>query len=68
MNTARVLCRDVASALSRDLGEQLIPVEVRFDAAVEEALASQSPILRYAPESSASRDFAALAEWVLKQP
>lgn len=68
MNTARVLCRDVASALSRDLGGKLAPVELHFDSAVEEAMASQCPILKYAPESPASRDFAALAEWLVKQP
>ncbi len=68
MNTARVLCRDVGTALSRDLGELLLPVEIRFDAAVEEALASQCPILKYAPESVASRDFTALADWLMKQP
>lgn len=68
MNSARMLCRDVGSALSRDLGERLAPVEIHFDAAVEEALASQSPILKYAPESVASRDFVALAEWLIKLP
>lgn len=68
MNNARMLCRDVATALSRDLGEQLLPVEIHFDAAVEEALASQSPILKYAPESPASRDFAVMADWLIKLP
>ncbi len=68
MNNARMLCRDVGTALSRDLGPKLLPVEIKFDSAVEEALASQSPILTYAPESPASRDFAALADWLVKLP
>lgn len=66
MNNARVLCRDVANAVGRDLGDRLLPVEIHFDSAVEEALASQSPILRYAPESPASRDFSNAADWLLK--
>jgi len=68
MNNARLLCRDVGTALSRDLGDSLLPVEINFDSAVEEALASQSPILKYAPESPASRDFAALANWLVNLP
>lgn len=68
MNNARLLCRDVGTALSRDLGDALLPVEINFDSAVEEALASQSPILKYAPESPASRDFAALANWLVNLP
>lgn len=68
MNNARVLCRDVAAALERDLGPRLIPVEVHFDSAVEEALASQAPILKYAPDSPATRDITALADWLLKLP
>jgi len=66
VNNTRVLCRDVATALSRDLGDQLLPVEIHFDSAIEEALASQAPILRYSPESPASQDFSAVAEWVLR--
>lgn len=66
MNSARMLCRDVGTALARDLGDRLLPVEVHFDSAVEEALASQSPIMRYAPESPASRDFMQLADWLMK--
>ncbi|MES2682863.1 MAG: cellulose biosynthesis protein BcsQ [Pseudomonadota bacterium] len=68
MNNAKVLCRDVANALSRDLGARLLPAEIHFDSAVEEALASQSPIHRYAPDSPASRDFAAIADWLIKLP
>lgn len=68
MNGARMLCRDVATALTRDLGDRMLPVEINFDSAVEEALASQCPILKYAPESPASRDFAALADWLVNLP
>jgi len=68
MNNARVLCRDVAVALTRDLGDELLPIEIHFDAAIEEALASQTPILKYSPESPACRDFEALAAWVVEQP
>jgi chromosome partitioning protein len=66
MNNARVLCRDVAAALERDLGTRLIPQEIHFDSAVEEALASQTPMVKYAPESPATRDLAALANWLVK--
>lgn len=68
MNSARVLCRDVGTALSRDLGDRLLPIEINFDSAVEEALATQSPILKYAPESHASRDFMLIADWLAKLP
>jgi chromosome partitioning protein len=67
MNSARVLCRDVGAALQSQLGERLIAEPVRFDAAAEEALASQSPIAFYSPDSVAARDFVALADWVGRQ-
>ena len=67
MNSSRALCRDVEAALARDLDERLLPVRISFDAAVEEALASQLPMLKYAPQSVASRDLAALAEWLVQQ-
>lgn len=65
MNSSRVLCRDVLSALSQQLGDRLSPQVVHFDASLEEALASQAPVSRYAPESIAARDIAALAEWMV---
>jgi cellulose synthase operon protein YhjQ len=62
MNSARTLCRDVAAGLRQHLGDRLLDVEIRFDAAVEEALASQSPIQHYASSAPAVRDFEALAD------
>lgn len=67
MNGSRALCRDVDAALTRDLGERLLPVKISFDTAVEEALAAQLPMLKYAPQSLASRDLVALAEWLVQQ-
>lgn len=67
MNTARVLCRDVLSALQSQLGPKLVPQSVHFDAAVEEALASQAPVAHYAPESVAAREIGLVADWVLRQ-
>lgn len=67
MNTARVLCRDVLAALQAQLGTKLVPQSVHFDAAVEEALASQAPVSHYAPDSVATRDIGVIADWILRQ-
>ena len=64
MNSARILCRDVQAALAQQLGVKLIPQSIHFDAAIEEAMASQEPVGRYAPDSAAARDISALAEWL----
>ena len=66
MNTARVLCRDVVAALAHELGARMIPGTVQFDSAVEEALAAQTPIMRYAPDSPAARDLGQLAQWTIQ--
>ncbi|WP_428309313.1 cellulose biosynthesis protein BcsQ [Hydrocarboniphaga sp.] len=67
MNAARPLCRDVLGAMQRELGYRLTPTVLRFDAMVEEAMASQAPVSRYAPDSLAAQDAAALADWLLAQ-
>lgn len=64
MNNARALCRDVLSAMNRELGARMAPHKLHFDAAIEEALASQLPVSRYAPDSVATRDFSAVAGWL----
>lgn len=67
MNSARVLCRDVLAGISQMLGGSLIPRQVHFDAAVEEALASQLPVAAYAADSLAARDVGELADWLLER-
>lgn len=67
MNPARALCRDVLSMMRRELHGRVAPCELRFDPAVEEALAAQVPIIRYAPESPASRDFRSVMSWLVAQ-
>lgn len=64
MNAARPLCRDVLAALQRELGPRLLPQVLRFDAMVEEALASQAPVTRYAPDSLAAHDVGLIADWL----
>jgi len=66
MNEGRVLCRDVQAMLSQRLGNRLVPVAVRFDAAAEEALAAQQTVLAYEPNGRAATDFDELAAWVEK--
>lgn len=68
MNAARPLCRDVLGAMQREIGFRLAPTVLRFDATIEEALASQSPVSRYAPDSIAAQDAAGIAGWLLARP
>jgi cellulose synthase operon protein YhjQ len=68
MNAARPLCRDVLAAMQRELGYRLAPSVLRFDAMIEEAMASQSPVSRYAPDSIAAQDAAQIADWLIALP
>lgn len=67
MNESRALSRDVLAALKQQLRDRLAPQVVRFDAAVEEALACQRPLAHYAPDSGATKDIAALAHWLAER-
>lgn len=64
MNKARSLCRDVQAAMQEQLDSRLCNEVIHFDSAVEEALASQQPVLEYAPDGVAATDFRKLADWV----
>lgn len=67
MNRARVLCRDVLAAASELLGDRLVPQQLHFDAAMEEALASQLPVACYAANSQAAQDIDQIAAWLLER-
>ena len=58
------LDNDMRQWLSGELGEILLPVAIRRDQKVEDALAQGLTILDYAPESDAAEDFRRLVEWL----
>jgi cellulose synthase operon protein YhjQ len=55
---------DVREVLREQLGDRLLPFSLRRTPAVSEALAEGMTVVDYAPNSTATEDFAALAGWV----
>jgi cellulose synthase operon protein YhjQ len=55
---------DVREVLREQLGDRLLPFSLRRTPAVSEALAEGMTIVDYAPNSSVTEDFGALAGWV----
>ncbi|MFP5235862.1 MAG: cellulose synthase operon protein YhjQ/BcsQ [Acidobacteriota bacterium] len=55
---------DVREVLREQLGDRLLPFALRRAPAVSEALAEGMTVVDYAPGSTASEDFNALAGWV----
>jgi cellulose synthase operon protein YhjQ len=62
---SNLLGRDMGRALALHLGERLIPVTVKADEALREALVMQQTVLAYDPHGQASHDLNALATWLL---
>ena len=60
-----LLGSDMVRALGQHLGERLIPVTIKADEAVREALAVQQTVLAYDPHGQASHDMNALATLLL---
>jgi cellulose biosynthesis protein BcsQ len=55
---------DVREVLREQLGDRLLPFALRRAPAVSEALAEGMTVVDYAPGSTATEDFSALAGWV----
>jgi cellulose synthase operon protein YhjQ len=55
---------DVREVLREQLGDRLLPFSLRRTPAVSEALAEGMTVMDYAPNSTVSEDFGALAGWV----
>lgn len=64
IDSGRALSRDVLAMLKSRMGDEMCPHTIHFDAAVEEALASQQTVLEYAPDSAATHDIEQVAAWL----
>lgn len=61
------LARDLLDELRRRYGDQVAPVVIHQDMALREAASFGLPVVDYAPECAGSRDYAALASWLLER-
>ncbi|MEM1164931.1 MAG: AAA family ATPase [Planctomycetota bacterium] len=61
---ASVVSLDVLSALNERFPRELIPVEIRYDAAVKQSAAVGLGVCDYAPQSPAALDYDTLATWL----
>ncbi len=59
-----LLHRDVREMLQRQLGDRLLPLVLRRNAAVSEALAEGMTVIDYAPGSATAEDYWNLAGWL----
>jgi chromosome partitioning protein len=58
------LAVNILSALWREFAGQIMPVVIREHEVLREAASFGQPVLEYAPDSEACRDFEALADWL----
>lgn len=63
-NPQSQLACNILAALRRQFAGQIIPVVIHEDEALREAASYGQPVQEYAPESGATRDFEALADWL----
>ena len=55
---------DVRAALQQQMGDRLLPFELRRSSAVSEALAEGMTVIDYAPDSEVAEDYRSLAGWL----
>jgi chromosome partitioning protein len=58
------LATNILNALRREFAGQILPVVIREHEAVREATSFGQPVMEYAPNSQAHRDFESLADWM----
>ncbi len=59
------LATDVLDELTRRFGDALVPVVIRSDARLKEAVSFGQPIVDYAGDSTGAQDYSSLAAWLL---
>ena len=62
------LARDILAALRRRFAGQILPVVIHEHDELREAASMGQAIVEYAPESAASREYEALADWLEEHP
>lgn len=58
------LATNILNALRREFAGQIMPTVIREHEVLREAASFGQPVLEYAPDSEACRDFEALADWL----
>jgi len=61
------LATNILAALRRQFPGQIVPVVIHDDEALREAVSFGQPVIEFAPDSQARRDFDALADWLEEQ-
>jgi len=62
---ANMLSRDLLEELRRRFGNRVIPVVITHDQALRESASFGQPVVEYSRDSQASKDYTALAEWLI---
>ncbi len=57
---------DILHALQRQFAGQLVPAVIEYHESLKEAVSMGQPIMEYAPDSPAHRQFEALVDWLEK--
>jgi chromosome partitioning protein len=58
------LAGEILAALQRQFAGQIVPVVIREHDVLREAASFGQPLIEYAPDSEAQRDFTALCDWL----
>lgn len=62
------LATEILSALRRRFAGQILPVVIRENEALREAISFGQPVIEYAPNSQAAADYKELADWLDDHP
>jgi chromosome partitioning protein len=67
-NPESPLSRDLLDELQRRFESRVIPVVIRFDHALREAVSFGQPVIEYAPHSHGAEDYVALGRHLIEHP
>ena len=67
LDSTRRLCNDILALTRNRFGQHFIPYPIHRDTALQDAFASDSYVLDFAPQSQAAHDIHGLASWLLNQ-